>query len=281
MGAQWLNGYCALNFFGQEEAAICGENKGADGARRFYVAHADASSKLTAGEKKPRVAPFLSEVLVRVMGRSRSALIFLLIACLAELPAEAAESRALGFVQNAQSSFVNNIPAANGTNLAAGDVFSTESDGSALLRLGANRIFMQGKSGVALTAGNQSIVATVTHGSVEFSSPEGSGIALRADDVVVRPKTPEMTRAQVTLLSSSELRITSVAGALDLELDGKSYTLDPGRTYGVRIVEEHESGAFQSPRTSKGLIILVLTATATVAGIIFLVKELHESPEVP
>lgn len=248
-------------------------------AQRFYVAHANGTGKLTADEKKPRVAPFLLEVLVRAT--CRSALVFLLTLCLAELPAEAAQNRALGFVQNAQSSFVNNVPAANGTNLTAGDVFSTESDGSAVLRLGANRIFIPGKSGVALNAGNQSIVATVTHGSVEFSSPEGSGIALSADEVVVRPKAPEMTRAQVTLLSSNELRIASVAGSLDLELDGKSYTLAPGRTYGVRIVEEHEGGAFQSARSSKKLIILVLATTAIVAGIIYLVKELHESPEVP
>ncbi|HEU5411217.1 MAG TPA: hypothetical protein VFU57_09380 [Candidatus Acidoferrales bacterium] len=216
---------------------------------------------------------------MRVM--CRSALIFLLIVCLAELPAEAAESRALGFVQNAQSSFVNNVPAANGTNLIAGDVLSTASDGSAALRFGANRIFVTGKSGVELAMGKQSVVATVTHGSVELSSPEGSGIALSADDVVVRPKTPEMTRAQLTLISSKELRIASVAGPLDLELDGKSYTLTPGRTYGVRIVDEQENGPFRSARSNRKLIILVLATTAIVAGIIYLVKELHESPEVP
>lgn len=216
---------------------------------------------------------------MRVM--CRSALIFLLIMCLAELPAEAAESRALGFVQNAQSSFVNNVPAANGTNLIAGDALSTESDGSAVLRLGVNRIFIPSKSGIALKVGNQSIIATVTHGSAEFNSPEGSGIALSVDDVMVRPKTPEMTRAQVTLVSSNELRIASLAGPLELELDGKSYSLTPGRTYGVRIVDEQESGPFRSARSSRKLIILVLAATAAVAGIIFLVKELHESPEVP
>ena len=214
----------------------------------------------------------------------RSALIFLLIMCVAELPAEAAASRALGFVQNAQSSFVNNVPAADGTNLTAGDVLSTESDGSAALRFGANRIIVTGKSGVEFAMGKETIVATLTHGSVEFSSPAGSGIAFSADDVVVRPKTPEMTRAQLTLLSSSELRIASVAGPLELELDGKSYTLTPGRTYGIRIVEEQENGTFRSgpsARSRRGLIIFVLAATATVAGIIYLVKELHESPEVP
>jgi len=219
---------------------------------------------------------------VRVM--CRSALIVLLVTSLVGLPAEAAESRALGFVLNAQSSFVNNVPAANGTNLTAGDVLSTENDGSAALRFGANRIFIEGKSGVALAVRNQSLIATLTHGSVEFSSPEGSGIALSADDVVVRPKAAEMTRAQVTLLSSSELRIASVAGDLELDLDGKSYTLTPGRTYGVRIIDEQGNGPFRSGRTArsnKGLVILVLTTTAVVAAIIFLVKELHESPEVP
>lgn len=251
-------------------------------ARRFRICAIARNQQLTPGEKRPKVAPFLSEVLVRVM--CRSALIFLLITSLAGLPAEAAESRALGFVQNAQSSFVNNVAAANGTNVVAGDALSTESDGSAALRLGVNRIFIPGKSGIVLTLGNQIIVATLTHGSAEFSSPEGSGIALSADDVVIRPKTPEMTRAQVTLLAGNELKIASLTGPLELELDGKTYTLTPGRTYGVRIVDEQENGRFRSgpsARSNRGLVILVLAATATVAGIIFLVKELHESPEVP
>lgn len=237
---------------------------------------------MTASQKKPKLAAFLPEVLVRAM--CRSALIFLLTGCLTNLPAEAAMSRALGFVQNAQSSFLNNVPAANGTNVVAGDVLSTEVGGSAALLFGMNRIFVPGESVVSVSKGNGGIMASLLRGSVEFNSPAGAGMMVVADDVLVRPKTPQPTRAQVTLLAKDELKIAAVAGPLELELDGQIYTLAAGRTYGVRVAEEQENDQFRqgpSARSRRGLIILVLAATAGVAAIIYLVKELHESPEVP
>ncbi len=213
----------------------------------------------------------------------RGALIFLVISSLANAPAEAAVSRALGFVQNAQSSFLNNVPAPNGTNVVAGDVLSTEAGGSAALQFGTNRIFVPGESVIALASGNSGVVATLSRGSVEFNSPSGAGMMVVANDVVVKPKTAQPTRAQVTLLAKHELKIANASGPLELELDGRTYTLAPGQTYAVRIVDEQNSQFRRapSPRTQRGLIILVLATTAIVAGIIYLVKELHESPEVP
>lgn len=213
----------------------------------------------------------------------RSALIFLVILCLANAPAEAAENRVLGFVQNAQSSFLNNVPAPDGTNVMAGDVLSTDGGGSAALQFGTNRIVVPSESVIALASGNSGVVATLSRGSVEFNSPGGAGMMVVADDVVVKPKTAQPTRAQVTLLAENELKIANASGPLELQLDGKTYTLAPAHTYAVRIIDE-QNGPFQrgpSARSRKALIILVLATTATMAGIIYLVKELHESPEVP
>jgi hypothetical protein len=215
----------------------------------------------------------------------RTALIALLIATLANLPAEAAVSRALGFVQTAQSSYLNNIPAADGTNVVPGDALTTDSDGSLDLRFGTNQIYIPGASAVTLGNTKKGILARLSNGSVEFISPTGAGMAIDAEDVLVTPKTPQPTRAQVTLLSKDELKIAAVSGPLELALDGKTYTLTPGRTYGVKIVDNGPpAGQFntgESARRNRGLIIVVFAAVAAAAGIAYLVKELQESPDVP
>lgn len=215
----------------------------------------------------------------------RTALIALLVGTLANLPAEAAVSRALGFVQVAQSSYLNNIPTANGTNVVPGDVLATDLDGSADLQFGTNKLYIPGSSAVRLNNSKKGIVATLSNGSVEFDSPSGAGMAIDAEDVLVTPKTPQPTRAQVTLLSKNELKIASVSGPLELALDGKTYTLAPGRTYGVRIVDEVPArGQFntgETARRNRGLIIFVFAVAAGVASIIYLVKEMQESPDVP
>jgi hypothetical protein len=71
---------------------------------------------------------------------------------------------------------------------------------------------------------------------------------------------------------------------LSLELDGEVYTITPGRTYGVKVVPDSlpplQNDQFAA-RKRRGLIIFVFSVVAGVAAIIYLVQELHESPEVP
>lgn len=208
------------------------------------------------------------------------------MALLAALPVQAAVSRVLGFVQTTQSSYIDGFPAAIGTNVLPGDVLTTNADGSFVLRLGRDLIYILGSSSVRLENANNGILATLTSGSVEFLSPNGTGVTIDAADVLVSAKTSQPTRAQITLLAKHELKVASVGGPLELELDGRTYTLTPGQTYGVRIVGTAASahGQFttvQSARRKRSLVIFLLATTAAVAGLTYLAKELHESPDVP
>ncbi|MHB8754585.1 MAG: hypothetical protein ACYC92_06450, partial [Candidatus Acidiferrales bacterium] len=67
-----------------------------------------------------------------------------------------------------------------------------------------------------------------------------------------------------------------------LELDGETYSLTPGRTYGVKIVAD---GKFQEghvgSRTRRALIILVFAATPATAVLIYFHHEWNESPSSP
>jgi hypothetical protein len=214
----------------------------------------------------------------------RTVLVSLLVASLADLPVATAASRALGFVLAAESSQIDGVAAASGANVFPGDALSTNPDGGMRLQFGTDQIYVPASSAVTLADGGDGLTAVLSSGTLEFAAPRGTGIAVRAEGVLVRPKTPVATHAQVTVLAKDEMKIVSVTGPLELELDGTSYTLAPGHAYGVKVVEDAEDNqkaANHPARRRRGLIILLFAGTAAAAGIIQLVDELNESPYTP
>ncbi len=214
----------------------------------------------------------------------RTALVSLLVASLADLPVATAANRALGFVLVAQSSQIDGVAATSGANVFSGDALSTASNGGIHLQFGADQIYMPASSAVTLANGNDGLTAVLSSGTIEFAAPRGAGISVRAADILIRPGTPQPTHAQITVLTSDELKIASVTGPLALELDGESYTLTPGRTYGVRIVDDagqERSGGNHPARRRRRLLVALFSGVAAAAAVIQLVDELNESPDTP
>lgn len=213
----------------------------------------------------------------------RTVVVLALVVSLVNLPAAMAANRAMGFVLAAQSSQIDGYAATNGSNVFAGDALVTNPDGMIALRFGADQIYVPASSAVTLADDKDSVTAVLSAGTLQFAAPQGTGIAVRADDVLVRPKTLAATHAQITILKPDELRIATVAGPLELELDGETYSLASGRTYGVRIVEDDEkqNDVNHPARRRRRLLLFLFLTTAAIAGIIELVDELHESPYEP
>jgi hypothetical protein len=213
----------------------------------------------------------------------RTVLVAIVVVSLADIPMANAAARALGFVLQAESSQIDGIVATNGSNVFAGDALSTNPNGRIHLQFGTDQIYIPASTQVKLANGKEGVTAVLSAGTLEFAAPQGTGFSVIADDVLVKPKTPQLTHAQVTLLSKDELRIATVTGPLDLEMDGESYTLAPGRTYGIRIVNSRDEEQYQphSARRRRGLIIFLFAATAAVAGVIYTVQEMQESPDFP
>lgn len=215
----------------------------------------------------------------------RTVLVMLLIVSLADLPAAMAANRALGFVLAAQSSQIDGASAANGTNVFVGDTLATAADGAIHLQFGANQIYMPESSALTLGSDKDSVTAALSTGTVGFSTSNGFGIQVQANDVLIRAKTPQATQARVTVLAPDELAVASVAGPLTLELDGESYTIEAGRTYGVRIVQdpqEDQKMQTQPARRRRRLLFFLIFGTAAAAIIIELLHHKpHESQFVP
>lgn len=214
----------------------------------------------------------------------RAVVVLALVVSLADLPAAMAANRAMGFVLAAQSSQIDGYAATNGSNVFAGDALVTNPEGRIALRFGADQIYVPASSAVTLANGKDGLMAVLSAGTLQFAAPQGVGMAVRADEVLVRPKAPAATHAQITILKPDELRIAAVAGPLELELDGETYSLAPGRTYGVRIVEDDrkENTDVNHPaRRRRRLLLFLFLAAAGAAAILQLVDELHESPYEP
>ena len=215
----------------------------------------------------------------------RSLLACILSASLISLPAFGAgtPNRPLGFVLAAQDAQLDGSAVANGANIYDGDTVATGSGGQVRLQFAGNQVYFSPSSLAKLATNGSVVTAVLTSGTAGFMSARGGAVAIRALDVLVRPQTAEPTTAQVTIIAADELKIASVAGPLDLELDGEVYALTPGRTYGVKIVPDDTKfqEGYVGARKRRGLIIFVFAATATIGAIVYLYKELTESPDAP
>lgn len=216
----------------------------------------------------------------------RTVLVWLLVASLVDLPAAMAANRVAGFVLEAQASQIDGAAATSGTNVFTGDQLSTAQNGGIRVQFGANQIYMLPSSGVRLTNENDSLVAVLSTGALEFTSPTGAGIAVRADDVLIHAKAAQSTYAQITVLPNKQLEIASISGPLGLELDGESYSLAAGRTYGVKIVDEdQDQQTSQTTQTQpakkrrRRLAIYLLLGSAAAAAIIIAVTHHHHESQ--
>jgi hypothetical protein len=209
----------------------------------------------------------------------RTVLVWALAVSLADLPATAA-NRAAGFVLEVQASEIDGAVAASGANVFTGDQLSTAENGGIRVQFGANQIYMLPSSAVTLANENNELTAVLSTGALEFAAPSGAGIAVRAEDVLIHAKNPQSTYAQITVLPNKQLEIASITGPLALELDGESYSLAPGRTYGVKVVDEgnDDQNAEKRPaRKRRKLLIFLLFGTAAAAAII---EFTHHKPHV-
>jgi len=215
----------------------------------------------------------------------RGVLACILSVSLIGLPAFAttAPNPPVGFVLLAHDTVLNGASAVSGTNIYNGDAVVTGPSGQLRLQFAANQIYFSPSSTATLSTSGTGVTALLQSGTVAFWSARGSAVAIRALDVLVHPQTAQPTTAQVTVMAPNELKIASVAGLLSLGLDGHTYTLTPGRTYGVKIVPDDTKlqEGYIGARKRRGLIIFVFAATAGIAGITYLAKELQESPDVP
>lgn len=148
----------------------------------------------------------------------------------------------------------------------------------------ANQLHLNELSEAKLEGDSTNATLVLTHGTAAFASSHGGGIAIRALDVIVRPKTPVNTVAQVEVADPDRLYVSCSIAPLELEIDGKVYPLAPGHTYAVTIQGQglQSVDAGQHPaRNRRGLVIFLAGAAAAGLGALILQHQVSESPFKP
>lgn len=211
----------------------------------------------------------------------RTALALLLIFPLVEMPARAAASQPLGFVLLAQASQLDRSIAANGTNVYAGDTLVTSQAGSLRMGFGANQVYLLSSSVAALAGDSSGVIASLTQGTAGFVSSRAPSVALRALGVLVRPKTADPTHGRVSVAGPASLLVTSYHGALELMLDGQTYTIPGGSSYRVEIQGTSQDAGAHPPVRRRKIILVLVGAAAMAYGGGAIYHELTESPDKP
>ena len=165
----------------------------------------------------------------------------LLSVSLAATPLWGSSAIGLGTVVAADHAQVGTAAASVGATVFVGDTLATERAGNLQLRSGAARVLLSGNSHLTWGPTDPSPSATLTGGTVAFSTAKADAFVLHAGTAVFRPRSDEPTVGNVTLLSPKELVVRCSRGALLIAVEDDIRVIPEGSAY--RIVLDPEAAA--------------------------------------
>jgi hypothetical protein len=193
------------------------------------------------------------------------------------LPAQAPQS---GVVLQTANAKLNTSDAAVGTTIFDGDRMETQEKGALNLRSGQVLLTLSEQSTVWMNHENLILAPTLQRGTVTFRDETGTGVEIKADDVLVRPHSPVLTVGQVTI-QDCDVLVTARTQSLEVSAGKETKILEEGKTY--RVVRKNACGAALSHPTlavgqSRFFILPIAIATGV---IIWGVTKGLESPDRP
>ncbi|HKV62380.1 MAG TPA: hypothetical protein VJO16_10730 [Candidatus Acidoferrum sp.] len=161
-------------------------------------------------------------------------------------PVWAAPSSSLGVVVYADRAHVGAAQASVGATIFNGDRLTTEQTGSMQVRTGAARLLLASGSIATLSEDSATPAATLTLGTVTFSTANSNAFALHVASAVIRAKTNQPTIGRVTVLTPKELIVRSTRGSLTIAVDDDVREIPEGTAY--RVVLDPSAQPPQGPQ---------------------------------
>ena len=189
----------------------------------------------------------------------------------------------VGVVLQATHATVSAGAALSGASVFDGDALMTDNGGSLQVRFGGSQAYlMPHSSAVVHESGVNGFGATLMGGTVILSSAKNETFQLIADGATIRPATSAATVGQVTMISPTELVLTSQKGAIEASLDGEVKTLQEGNS--VRMViqpaDPAGSGGPQTRRAGRNHFLWIALALVGV-GVGIALWQALVSPDKP
>ena len=171
-----------------------------------------------------------------------SGLIVVLSVMLVGAPVMAKPASApLGSVMQAERAHLGADITSSGATIYDGDRLETQDDGTLRARLGGSQLYLRQGTIAEVHGLSNGYSASLLHGTVIASSPEGQSFQLLANGATIRPLDAKATVAQVTWVTPSELVLTSNVGAIQVSLEGDVKTIEAGNSFRMEIQPEASS----------------------------------------
>jgi hypothetical protein len=182
----------------------------------------------------------------------------------------------MGVVLQANNASLNGSPAANSAAIFDGDTLSTNEGGALRARFGSTQIYLFSSSKVTVSHAANAFVAELAGGSVVVCSAAGETYAVMADGAIVQPKSGSQSAAQISLVSPSELMLTSRRGDLQITMGEETQTVNEGSLYRMMIAPASRPAASSAAKNFR-LIAILITASVTATAVAIAL----ESPSAP
>lgn len=219
---------------------------------------------------------------------ARSCLIGFLVAGLLNLPAFAAQEKALGVVIQSQIARLGTSTLAIGTSVYPGDSLWTDVGGMLRVKVNSGQIYLLGSSAMTLGQLDGWVQGTVTRGTAGFSANYADRLELVVPQGALRPAEGQPANGQVTILNPTEVVVSAYRGALILDNAGEVHVIGAGSSYRVTILpddQKPEGAATQEYPEAKAkypkrrhLALTLIMLSAGGVGSYFLYEQLTQSP---
>jgi hypothetical protein len=201
-----------------------------------------------------------------------------------------ASSKPSGTITETQAALLDRSAAAVGATVYPGDTLETNFNGSMRLRAGLAQIYMPSSSQARIVDAAKGVHAALLHGTIGFSSGPSDIVEVNAIDIAIRSRDGQPAHGRVSIISPTELVVSSIKGGFDVSLDGDTQAISEGRSYRVTIVQDQPppqgagSGTIPTVRSGRRKLKVLLIAAASggaAAGAVYLYRFLEESPDRP
>jgi hypothetical protein len=156
-------------------------------------------------------------------------------------------SAPLGVVMAAENANVGAGVTSSGATIYDGDRLQTAANSSLRVRLGSGQMLLRDNTLADVHAFPNGFSANLGAGTVVVSSPGGQNFQVLADGAMIRPANAQPTSGQVTMMSPTELILTSTRGTLEVSMGDEVKTVEAGSTYRLE-VESADPGASPNPQ---------------------------------
>jgi len=182
-------------------------------------------------------------------------------------------SAPLGVVLAADNARVGAGVTTSGATIYDGDRLETPANSTLRVRLASGQMILRQNTVTDVHTLSNGFSANLNAGSVLVSSAQGQTFQVLADGATIRPANEQPTSGQITMISPTELVLTSNRGTLLVSMGDEVKTLDAGSSYRLEVQPEDPPAASPnpqapSPTARSHFLWIAIPVVAAVTGVV-------------